>query len=601
MGETFLRMLGALSRPLRKNAVFFCFMYLLFVLGACVEPGLSVSPYRHAELFVDLFAVCLLLGLLPRRLRRGLRWLLAALFFLVTLADCFVYRRFDTPLTPTMLQLVLETEPREAAEFVDAYVCNRQSAWLLVGFLLLGLAYAWVERYSFRLRRFLLVHRPLSSFKRHLAGAKALFSVGAWSLLAVALTAVWEEKCHTFELLSQKSTNEMERLYNKGYSAGLYNPVYRLYFSLYANALTWSQLDRLRGEAERLQVDSCTFRSPRIVLIVGESFSKKHASLYGYPLPTTPRQCGREARGELVPFTDVVTPWNLTSQVFKCTFSLFSYGLEGDWCDYPLFPAVFRRAGYRVTFLTNQFVPEPDDDPFDFSGGYFLNDGRMSGALFDARNTAKHPYDEGLLADYDSLARQGAALHELVIFHLIGQHVGYDKRCPADRRVFGPDDYQRPDLTEEQRRVLADYDNATYYNDSVVDRILARFEDEDAVAVYLSDHGEEVFDGLRLFGRLHSSALRPRMVENEFEVPLWMWCSERCRREHPELMRSIEAAADRPFMTDDLPQLLLYLGGIACPHYDERRVPLSPLYDARRPRLLKGICDYDTLMSVPRR
>lgn len=35
--------------------------------------------------------------------------------------------------------------------------------------------------------------------------------------------------------------------------------------------------------------DTCLYTSPDIILIIGESYNKRHASLYGYPLETTPR------------------------------------------------------------------------------------------------------------------------------------------------------------------------------------------------------------------------------------------------------------------------------------------------------------------------
>ena len=51
---------------------------------------------------------------------------------------------------------------------------------------------------------------------------------------------------------------------------------------------------------------------------------------------------------------------------------------------------------------------------------------------------------------------------------------------------------------------MAHYDNATRWNDEVVDRILSNFANEDAVVVYFSDHGEEVYDGsISLYGRIH--------------------------------------------------------------------------------------------------
>ncbi|MFC2450742.1 MAG: hypothetical protein ACFNQA_05235, partial [Flavobacteriaceae bacterium] len=38
--------------------------------------------------------------------------------------------------------------------------------------------------------------------------------------------------------------------------------------------------------------------------------------------------------------------------------SLHVVGEKGEWCDYPLFPSLFRKAGYHVTFITNQFLPK---------------------------------------------------------------------------------------------------------------------------------------------------------------------------------------------------------------------------------------------------
>jgi heptose-I-phosphate ethanolaminephosphotransferase len=48
-------------------------------------------------------------------------------------------------------------------------------------------------------------------------------------------------------------------------------------------------------------------------------------------------------------------------------------------------------------------------------------------------------------------------------------------------------------------------------------------------------------------------------------------------------------------MTDILPHLLLYFGGISTPLYREELNVVSPKYDQKRPRILKGETDYNTL------
>jgi heptose-I-phosphate ethanolaminephosphotransferase len=335
---------------------------------------------------------------------------------------------------------------------------------------------------------------------------------------------------------------------------------------------------------------------PDIVLIIGESYNKYHSQLYGYQKATSPRQMELAADSSLVAFTDVVAPWNLTSFVFKNVMSLYAVGDEGEWCDQPLFPEVFRKAGYHVTFITNQFQSKAKEAFYDFSGGFFLNNPKLSQSQFDTRNTRLHRFDDGVLKEYDLLKKENTK-HNLIILHLSGSHVDYQARYPQKtHRFFTPDMYQRPELTEKQLQLLSDYDNSLRYNDSIVYAITQRFIDEDAVVIYMPDHSEDIFDGEPyIYGRLHSTEIDYRLARNEMEIPFWVWGSPQYRENHPYGWKAIQAAKDRPMMTDILPHFLLYLGGISTPLYREELNVISPKYDQKRPRILKGETDYNTL------
>ena len=333
------------------------------------------------------------------------------------------------------------------------------------------------------------------------------------------------------------------------------------------------------------------------MLIIGESYNRHHSSQYGYTMPTTPRQQKLERQGRLVKYTDVVSPWNLTSFVFKLLFSLYSVGDKGEWCDYPLFPELFRKAGYHVTFITNQFLPKAKEAVYDFSGGFFLNNPKLSAAQFDTRNTQLHRYDEDLLKDYDELQGQNTD-HNLIIFHLLGQHVQYRQRSPKERKLFRGDDYKelKPNLNARERQTLADYDNAILYNDSVVTEIVKKFENEDAIVIYVPDHGEECYEGdMHFFCRMHSAKIDARLAHAEFDIPMWIWCSRKYIKKRPEVFRQVVNARNRRFMTDALAHMLLYLGGIHARDYNEQLNLLSPEYNENRPRILKNTTDYDKL------
>lgn len=597
------RVFSNVLKPVRSNAAFFVFMCTLgLVCVYAVVPakrGWHAWPLAPYEVLLDVCVLCVLLWLIPYRARVWTRRVFYAVAYLLAVVDVYCFVKFDTTITPTMLLLIGETDSREAAEFLESYlsfdvIFSRLGRVLLVMAAHAAWAVVWHRRS--RCAAWLRARVPqLDAFAASCRKAEPWVGTVVAAAFVVSAVKCADNKAAFVRLMSYSNIGDVEHELTKKEKAVLNQPLYRLVFSVYANRLTAMQVERLVENIDNVRVDSCSFRSPNIVLIIGESYNRHHAGLYGYGLATTPRQSERARKGELTAFSDVVSSWNLTSFVFKHLFSLYAVGDKGEWCDYPLFPELFRKAGYHVTFLTNQFLPQAKEAVYDFSGGFFLNNPALSKAMFDTRNTRLFRYDAGLLADYDRLEKESKDCN-LTIFHLKGQHVDYRTRFPRDRRHFNPDDYDRSDLRQKELRVLADYDNAILYNDSIVDQIIRRFEDEDAVVIYVPDHGEECYgEGVHFYGRMHSTEITARLAREEFEIPFWIWCSHKYMVSHPEIFSSIVTAKDRPYMTDALPHLLLGLAGISSPHYREDLDVLSREYNGKRPRILKNTTDYDKL------
>lgn len=593
-----LRILGIFWRPVSVNAAFFVFMFVLGYFCTQTEIRLHLKgakPYELSatELFFDLYLLCAVLALLPQKIRKWIRLLLAILLYIVALIDMFCYVRFESTLTPTMLMLFFETTGQETKEFLNSYVgwdlLTSKTGWIiLIAFLhiLWSIFSLWWKRHNQRMGLRLSPSVVLYS--------QSIMGVVALGLFVYCATKCFPNKQAMGRLMSKSNLGEVEHeLTTKG-CANLYLPIHRMVFSLYANRLASQQITQLMAATEKVQVDSCSFRSPQIVLIIGESFNKYRSQLYGYDKPTTPRQLKRMQDSTLIAFTDVVAPWNLTSFVFKHVFSLHAIGDEGDWCDVPMFPEVFRKAGYHVTFITNQFLPKAGEAVYDFSGGFFLNHPQLSEQLFDTRNSRLHRYDEGVLQDYDAMKEHDA--HQLTIFHLMGQHVDYRGRFPVKtRRKFTPADYPDKKLAPKRLQINADYDNAVLYNDSIVDEIIRRFEHQNAIVIYMPDHGEECFNSMDYFGRNHSATIDYRLAREEFEIPFWIWASEKYRQTHPYGWEAVKRYCHRPYMTDLLPHTLLFLGGIHTKDYRKEYDVLNSAYNEKRPRLLKNSVDYNGL------
>lgn len=595
--KTLLAVAHAVVLPVRRLPITAVALYVLGILSAMATlpdaRGQHLYEHLWGELLVDVYLLLWLIAIWPRTVRRCLAVAVSVILTATAIVDVFCFVKYQSTLTPTMLLLVGETNSREAGEFLQT--CFSQSILFgRVGWILLfAVVYAVAALLQFKIKKRLPRLSAMALTYVEATGAVALLVA-----FGMGLYGSWQNKKDTWHLMSGNTIGEVEHTLTEKRHATLYLPIYRLTFSVYANHLASQQIDKLIAATGQARVSSVSYRSPNIVLIIGESYNRHHSQQYGYFQPTTPRQLYREQHGgQLVRFTDVVSPWNLTSFVFKFLFSMHSVGEEGEWCDRPLFPELFRKAGYHVSFLTNQFLPQAREAVYDFSGGFFLNNPQLDSAMFDTRNSELHRYDDGLLDDYDALCGYNTN-HNLTIFHLGGMHVRYSLRSPDDRKLFQRDDYKerKPHLNDRERQTLADYDNAILYNDSIVDQIIRRFEKQEAIVIYVPDHGEECYEGtMHFFCRLHSSKIDARLAHAEFDIPFWIWCSDSYIKAHPDIYSQIKQAKDRRYMTDALPHLLLYLAGIETPEYDERLNILSPLYNEKRPRILKLTTDYDKL------
>ena len=595
-------LLNKAYQPIKDNASFFFFMYLIGILVSYAElpannSDAAVYSNLWLELFLDLYVICIILTLFPLKIRRWIRAFLYIIAYCTSLTDLFCWVKFQSTLNPSMLLLVGETDEREASEFFSSYFTSDlifSSVGLLLLVMLIHILTTFLKKVKLSpaISYKVTVAKQIINHSHHILGGVCLVFLG-WAIESSA-----HNKKEMVQMFSLDTIGSVEHELTTSDCAQFYLPVYRLAFSIFSNELASQQVDRLIEAKDKMSVDSCSFKSPNIVLIIGESYGKLHSQQYGYFMPTTPRQIKREKSGLLVPFSDVVAPWNLTSFVFKNVFSLHVVGEKGEWCDYPLFPSLFRKAGYHVTFITNQFLPKAKQAVYDFSGGFFLNHPELSEAMFDSRNQQLYRFDRGLLDDYDKNQQQHNTDHNLIIFHLLGQHVKYNQRFPSDRHHFKAEDYEkkRADLDGKQRNVLADYDNAVLYNDSIVDAIISRFEDKEAIIIYMPDHGEECYEGNRGFiCRNHSAAIDYDLAHYEFEIPFWIFCSYKYAAKHPDIYKEIIGAKNRRFMTDALPHMLLYLAGIHTKDYHAEYNILSPQYNEMRPRILKNTTDYDKL------
>ena len=506
--------------PIREEKVLFTFLLLMACIVIpilCYATGAFPKPFVFAPAIFD----CYLLTLLAFWLKRvRLSWLVWIVSILLLGGEVFSLLCYQSPYSMTVLQLLLETNKREASEFLSGHG--------VAGLLALSTAITFATVFV------------------------------AWSLLRLLRKKKLPKALLLFLLLLSASC--------QGYS------YYRLYQAYTADVTT--------------------------TIAENKYMPLRHSPLYNPEArQTTPNLCRMKEEGNLVVYDDAVTPYNVTSKTFRHMFSTYYPGCGREWVDCTLFPAIFRKAGYRVWFITNQFAGEENNkDHHDHAGGTIFNQRDLRRLQFSHMNIEASRYDMELLSQVppaDTLSAQPS----LLIFHMIGQHEDFCERYPASFNHFTADSIQNPFTDERGRRIVADYDNATLYNDAVVSELLKRYASQDAVAIYLSDHGEEIYDWRNSCYRTNSDMMTPEIARYQYEIPLLFYVTDCFKSRHPELYNEIQAAQHKPFIATMLPFALFHLAGISHADYKPSLDILSPDYDERRPRMIRDDVDYDELMG----
>ncbi len=486
-----------------------------------------------------------LAGALPQRARRGAAAVLLGLSLVLCGVDGFTLAHYHSVLDAGLLEIVFATNPAEAWEYVTS-----QSGGIAVA------AGALVSVVGFVVAggRFL---------RRRKDAAGSLGRRGA-AVLCVLLLAFLASLVHA-------AMDEDDRVENAARS----NSILRLALNIRqaheeigsAEFVAWTLANHEVGETEG------TDDIPYVVFILGESTSRHHMQLYGYGLPTTPKLAARAEAGELVAYENVTSPHAGTMAVLRTLFSFYDNDANGMWYDYGDFFDILRQAGVYTAWLSNQEA-----------SGFYGSIGRTLGERTDHvafTSPVAHSIDLAERYDSEVLPLLDEELRERVaepvpaafyVIHLMGAHEEFSKRYPPEFARFTPEDEAGRGALEDAsaRAVRAAYDNAVLYDDAIVDEIIRRFEDKDALVIFISDHGEEVYDTRAQFG--HGDETSPW----QRAVPMVFWMSKAFRANHPTDVQRIEAARRNHWQSDEMIHTLLDLMHVRVADFDETKSLLAP-------------------------
>ncbi|MGB6213907.1 phosphoethanolamine transferase CptA [Pseudomonas mandelii] len=316
--------------------------------------------------------------------------------------------------------------------------------------------------------------------------------------------------------------------------------------------------------------DTMANQPATLVLVIGESTNRQRMSLYGYPRETTPEL--DKLKDQMAVFDNVITPRPYTIEALQQVLTFADEENPDLYLSTPSVVSMMKQAGYKTFWITNQqtmtkrntmlttFSEQADEQ-------VYLNNNRNQNAA---------QYDGDVIAPFNK-ALADAAPRKLIVVHLLGTHMSYQYRYPPTFNKFTDRKGVPEGVRDDQVPTYNSYDNAVLYNDFVVSSLIKDYakSDPNGFLMYLSDHGEDVFDsvGHSTLGRNEAKPTAPM-----YTIPFMAWASPKWRETHDW---SFAGDLARPYSSSQLIHTWADLAGLSFDELDRSKSLVSDSFTSR--------------------
>ena len=478
-----------------------------------------------------------LAGMIPLwvlgRHARFVYWVLAPIAILLECVEWFARLNFHMALTGSWLGIFMASSPAEMKWFIGQYLS------LMAVFCFLGIA-------------------ALIAFACWCVSLAKSSKVTRASLVAAA-----------FSVLLFVYGNRLP--YGGFYETTRTFPAIHIIPSTVVNFMTQCNLGRMKIHPQlpaTIRAAASTNEAVTGVFVLGESATRGHWGLYGYPRNTTPEMAALGA--ELTVFTDLVTTDGATSDAMRSLFTTRTIEKRSD-VRYSM-PQALRACGFDAAVFSNQWRWDgfDSDESYSFAGcDPFL-------CMSECGET--NGYDSVLLKYLDkSLATTKGS--RVVFLHLMGSHGDCRDRYPWENLPFGAET-NKPVVMASRKGNIDDYDNSIWYTDKILGEVVrrARALHQPAWVIYVPDHGETP----------SSKNWRLATDPDLWNIPFVVWTSPEFNAQYPERVAALRRAKDKPLQSDQLLYGLLRFMGVEGLGVSPSEDFLDDAFLPRRPRRVQG-------------
>ena len=307
------------------------------------------------------------------------------------------------------------------------------------------------------------------------------------------------------------------------------------------------------------------------VVVIGESETRDHMQVYGYPKETTPWLTSfAQDKGTIV-FSHAYSNHTHTVPVLTYALSEKNQYNQIDLTNAYSIMETAKAAGYTTYWISNQQKYGAWDTPIAEIASTADHEIWLNENIGEQIKTSV--YDEKL-AEHIPEIQPGS--NTLIVLHLMGCHGSYHDRYPLAFQTF----------TGGTSRI-DEYDNSVLYNDFVLQRIYNRVKDipDFKAFIYFSDHGEDVEHNAG-----HEST---KFSWTMARIPFLIHVSDLFMQANPEVVQTMESHKESYWTNDLLYDFLMDILGIegisqqdtldiASPTYQQDKTTLTTLHGGKK-------------------
>lgn len=326
-----------------------------------------------------------------------------------------------------------------------------------------------------------------------------------------------------------------------------------------------TSLDNLRAQSRMLAripdggVNLTPHEPVDVVLILGESNTRWHWQLYGYPGQTNPRLASMPSRPII--FRDVVSADSHTVPSLTAMFYRTYYDADRPQQLQQMRKVSVLEALHAGAVEMAWLSAQAPYGPWAAAVSQLARDSH--GAQFFNRGSEGRLSPQGLIGDPDLLARDATirALRSpakggdrLIVQHMLAPHFPYCKYGSDSGQVSGVAQGaaffgEATDLTED----VACYDRAIRFTDGIISSVMTASDAQtrSTVVIFVPDHGEAPEEGTGHNNSVHSA--------RHVEIPLLVYFNPAARHTLGAKYAALQANAAKPLMNAWVGELLLDL------------------------------------------